>query len=347
MSAPEAHGSEVTIYDVARAAGVSPSTVSRAFTRPGRVSAHTTDRIRQVAAELGYRGRGEGPLRARSTARVLGLWVTDITAVEDARVARGCLAAAEEAGFVVLLHTTRDCDEPEPVRLRRALPLLDGAVVASSPLDDAGILALARELPVVLLDRHLPGVVCLVPDVAEGARLAVEHLSALGHRAVTYLGGPQGGWAEGLRWRAVRAAGRRLGVPGRRLGPFAMTVAGGRGAAEIVAAHRLGAVVCASDLLALGLVRGLQDRGLDVPGDVSVVGFGNVPAAALASPPLTTVAVPLTRLGEAAVRCLVALVEHRHVEGVPLTWPVRLVVRESTGPPTQQPSSPSTPRRTA
>lgn len=333
MSAPQAHGSEVTIYDVARVAGVSPSTVSRAFTRPGRVNVDTTERVRRVAAELGYRGRPETSLRARTTARVLGLWVTDITATADARVARGCLAAAQEAGFLVLLHTTQESGESELSRLRRCLPLLDGAIVASSPLDDAALSGLAREVPLVLLDRHVPGEVCLVPDVADGIRLALEHLHDLGHRSVTYLGGPGGSWAEGLRWRAFRGAARRLGVSGRRAGPFAATASGGRAAAELVSAHRLGAVVCASDQIALGLVRGLQERGLRVPEDVSVVGFGNGPAAALASPGLTTVAVPMSRIGEAAVGCVVALVEHRHVEGVPLTWPVRLVVRGSTGPP--------------
>ena len=333
MGAAGGRGSEATIYDVARAAGVSPSTVSRAFTRPGRVSAATTDKIRRVAEQLGYRGRDTGPARARADARVLGLWVSDITDPYNARVTRGCLAAANRAGFVVVLHDAHDSDEDERGLLGRSLPLVDGVVVASSRLDDGELRALAETVPVVVLNRRVPGLPCVVPDVAEGVRLAAEHLRNLGHRAVTYVSGPEGAWADGIRWRAIRATAHRLGIGERRVGPFPATVEGGHAAAEVIATRRVGAAICGTDLVALGLMRGLQERGLRVPGDVSIIGFDNIVAAALTTPSLTTVATPVPRLGDAAVRCVVAMVEHRRPEGISQGGPVRLIVRESTGPP--------------
>ncbi len=326
-------GSDATIYDVARVAGVSPSTVSRAFSRPGRVSAQTAQKIRQVAEELGYRSREVSRTSAKSTTKVLGLAVADITNPFNFRVIRGCQSAAAEAGFVVTLNDAQESEALEREMLRRSLPLLDGLIIASSRLSDTELRTLAKSLPVVILNRRVSGLHCIVPDMAHGVRKAAEHLMALGHRNITYLAGPEASWADGMRWRAVRESARELGFTEHRVGPFAPTLQGGRGAAEVIAARRLKAVVCFNDLMAIGLMQGLAERGIKVPEQVSVVGFDNIFASALVTPGLTTVAAPLTMLGDSAVRYITAtLTGHKTPETGPVLVPVRLIVRQSTGP---------------
>ncbi len=326
-------GSDATIYDVARVAGVSPSTVSRAFSRPGRVSAQTADRIREVAEQLGYRSREVARTAAKSTTKVLGLAVADITNPFNFRVIRGCQAAAAEAGFVVTLNDAQESESLEREMLRRSLPLLDGLIVASSRLSDTELRTVAKTLPTVVLNRRVAGLHCIVPDMGHGVRKAAELLLALGHRNITYLAGPEASWADGMRWRAMRDTAKDLGFTEHRVGPFAPTLQGGRGAAEVIAARRLKAVICFNDLMAIGLMQGLAERGIKVPEHVSVIGFDNIFASALITPGLTTVAAPLTMLGDSAVRYIVAsLTGHKAAEAAPLSVPVRLIVRDSTGP---------------
>lgn len=326
-------GSDATIYDVARVAGVSPSTVSRAFSRPGRVSAQTAEKIRQVAEELGYRSREVSRTAAKSTTKVLGLAVADITNPFNFRVIRGCQTAAAEAGFVVTLNDAQESEALEREMLRRSLPLLDGLIVASSRLSDTELRTVAKQLPVVILNRSVAGLHCIIPDMAHGVRKATEHLLALGHRNITYLAGPEASWADGMRWRAMRDSAKELGFTEHRVGPFAPTLQGGRGAAEVIAARRLKAVVCFNDLMAIGLMQGLAERGIKVPEQISIIGFDNIFASALVTPGLTTVAAPLTMLGDSAVRYVVAsLAGHKSAETAPVSVPVRLIVRHSTGP---------------
>ena len=326
-------GSDATIYDVARVAGVSPSTVSRAFSRPGRVSAQTAEKIRQVAEELGYRSREVSRTAAKSTTKVLGLAVADITNPFNFRVIRGCQAAAAEAGFVVTLNDAQESEALEREMLRRSLPLLDGLIVASSRLSDTELRTVAKQLPVVILNRRVAGLHCIIPDMAHGVRKATEHLLALDHRNITYLAGPEASWADGMRWRAMRDSAKELGFTEHRVGPFAPTLQGGRGAAEVIAARRLKAVVCFNDLMAIGLMQGLAERGIKVPEQISIIGFDNIFASALVTPGLTTVAAPLTMLGDSAVRYITAtLTGHKTPETGPVLVPVRLIVRQSTGP---------------
>ena len=326
-------GSDATIYDVAKVAGVSPSTVSRAFSRPGRVSAQTAEKIRKVADELGYRSRDITHAQARTHTKMLGLAVADITNPFNFRVIRGCQAAAAEAGFLVSLTDSQESETLEREMLRRALPVLDGLVIASSRLSDTELRTLAKSLPIVVLNRRVAGLHCIVPDMAHGIRKAAEHLVGLGHRNITYLAGPEASWADGVRWRAIRDSARELGFTEHRVGPFAPTIHGGRAAGEVIAARRLKAVVCYNDLMAIGLMKSVTERGLTVPGDVSVIGFDNIFAAALVEPGLTTIAAPLTMLGDSAVRYIIsALNSTPSTDTPPVTVPVRLVLRGSTGP---------------
>lgn len=333
----------VTIYDVACAAGVAPSTVSRAFSRPGRVNARTAERIRQVADELGYR---TNPLaRALSTARshMIALAVSDVANPVYSEVVRGAQATAAEAGYTIVLVDAQESDRREREALERALPAVDGIVLAGSRMSDSAIRMIAKQKPVIVLNRAVVDVPCVVPDTPRGLRYAAEHLAALGHGCVTYVAGPEASWADGMRWRSLREAAAELQLRVRRIGPFSPDVPGGvRAAGELLRTQPTSAVVAYNDQLAIGLIRGLATAGVRVPADVSVVGFDDIVAADLITPGLTTVAAPLHIGGATATRHLLTMIEGaRGRAGSPVVLPVRFVVRGSTGQRSRKRTSPA------
>lgn len=321
-----------TIYDVAKAAGVAPSTVSRAFSRPGRVNAETAERIRQVAAELGYR---TNPLaRALPTGRtsLLAIVTADVTNPFFFEIIRGAEAAAAEAGYTMIVVDVQESPEAERRALDRALPLVEGIVLATSRMSDSSIRVAAKQRPTVVLNRVMTDVPSVVTDNARGARRAVEHLAELGHTTLTYAAGPEASWADGMRWRSVREAAYELELRTRRLGPFPPTQAGGLAAAQALRQNPTTAVIAYNDLIAIGLLRGLSRLGARVPQDVSVVGFDNIFGSDFCDPPLTTVAAPLRHLGSYAVTTLLEEMKRRRSGPLrPALLPAQLVVRGSTG----------------
>ncbi|NHC46716.1 LacI family DNA-binding transcriptional regulator [Motilibacter aurantiacus] len=328
-------GATPTIYDIARECGVAASTVSRAFSRPGRVKAETAQRIRDTAERLGYR---TNPLaRALPTGRtsMIGLVLSDITNPVYFEVIRGAQSAAAEAGFTMLLADTQESGELERSALEHSLPVVEGIVLGGSRMSDSAIRMAAKQRPMVVLNRLVADVPSIVSDSARGMRRAAEHLGELGHESITYVAGPEASWADGMRWRALREAGTELELKTRRLGPYPPTLKGGiRAAEDLLGQPNTTAVVAYNDLLAIGLVRGLARLGVQVPEQVSVVGFDNIFGADFCSPALTTVASPLRALGTAAVRDLVAQLAGAPVRtGQAAVLPVRLVVRESTAAP--------------
>jgi LacI family repressor for deo operon, udp, cdd, tsx, nupC, and nupG len=332
----------VTIYDVARTAGVAPSTVSRAFSRPGRVNAATAERIRQVAADLGYR---VNPLaRALSTARthMLALVVSDVANPFYSEIIRGAQGQAAEAGCTLVLADAQESDRVERAALERVLPSVDGVVLGGSRMSDSAIRVIARQKPVVVLNRVVVDVPCVVPDNATGVRQAVEHLLRLGHDAITYAAGPEASWADGMRWRSLQDTAAELQVKVRRIGPVSPDVPGGMRAAAEVVGSTATAVIAYNDQVAIGLIRGLAARGVQVPRDVSVVGFDNIGPSELITPGLTTVAAPLRLEGATATRNLLAMIEGGQSRtGAPMVLPVRLVERGSTAQRRRKSTSPA------
>ncbi|WP_159620563.1 LacI family DNA-binding transcriptional regulator [Ruania rhizosphaerae] len=324
---------QTTIYDVAAAAGVAPSTVSRAFSRPGRVRAETAERIRAVAAELGYRANPQA--RALTTTRtgMLALVLADVTNPVFAEVVRGAGRACERDGYTLLLAETEESAEKERAMVDRAQGSVDAIVLTSSRMSDAAIRQIAKVEPLVVLNREVPGVPSVLVDFEPAMRRITEHLAELGHRQITYVAGPEASWADGMRWRGLRLATEHLGIRLRRVGPVAPTVAGGQTAVVDWDDHRTSAVVAYNDMVAIGIVRRLTASGVRVPEDVSVVGFDNTPVGELVTPALTTVAAPLRALGETGASNAIALAAGARSRATdPIRLPTRLIVRESTGP---------------
>jgi LacI family transcriptional regulator len=327
-----------TIYDVAKAAGVAPSTVSRTFSRPGRVNSETADRIRKVAAELGYRTNPMARALSTTHTNLIALVVPDITNPVYFEIINGVQDEAAEAGYIVVLVDSRESDRQERDALERALPIVDGIVLGTSRMSDAAIRMIAKQKPMVVINRAVREIPSVVPDNPRGVRRALEHLGGLGHTTVTYLAGPEASWADGMRWRGLREASLELSVHVRRIGPLAPTVAGGIAGAKAWLQAPTTGVIAYNDLVAIGFMRAVQARGVRVPDDVSVVGYDNIFAADLVTPSLTTVATPRRALGSAAVRNLVAQMKGAHPRGgPPVVVPAKLMERSSTAAATPQP----------
>jgi LacI family transcriptional regulator len=327
-----------TIYDVARAAGVAPSTVSRAFSRPGRVNAETAERIREVAAELGYRANPQARALSTRTTSMIAVLLADIANPVFAELVRGAEEAAAEAGYAMVLADTRESAGREREVLDKILPAVDGVVLASPRMSDTAVRQVAKVKPTVVLNREVGGLPSVVVDNPRGMRRAAEHLAGLGHGHVTYLAGPEAAWPDGVRWRALRDARHDLGLTVRRVGPVPPTVNGGIRAAAAWAAHPTSAVVAYNDMIAIGFMRGVLAMGKRVPEDVSVIGFDNTQSAEIVSPSLTTVASPQRELGARAVRHVLAFVGGaRSTSTEPVVLPSKLVLRASTGPGPEHP----------
>jgi LacI family transcriptional regulator len=219
--------------------------------------------------------------------------------------------------------------------IRRLAQSVDGFVLAASRLPDENILEFAGMRPLVLMNRELPGLPSVIVDFAEGCRQIVHHLASLGHESVVYLAGPRNSWTAQQRWISIRTACEHIGVNAQRIGHFTPTVAGGLAAAEAALHSDSTAVIAHNDLLAIGVLRRLAERGVTVPDDVSVVGFDNIFAAELCTPALTTLGGAHSDVGRAAVELLL---DKTRIIGPPddavhrLVLPSWLHVRESTGP---------------
>lgn len=323
---------EPTIYDVARVAGVAPSTVSRALSKPGRVSFKTAEHVRRVAEQLGYRtGRMERSVSERGTG-MLAIIVADIANPVFFGMIRGAERAAHAGGFTMLMVETQESEPIERDAVNRLLPLVDGVILSASRMGDQAIRNVAKRTPVVLLNRTVAEVSSIISDNVHAIKKATEHLVGLGHTSICYLAGPEASWADGMRWRGLREAGLDLDLQVRRLGPFLPTIRGGSQAAEQWAARPSTGVIAYNDLMAIGFMQGVTAAGRSVPRDVSVIGFDNILDDTLVEPHLTSIASPLVSLGSAAVSHLLRRRRSEDAGTEPVLLPARLVVRESTGP---------------
>jgi LacI family transcriptional regulator len=323
--------SKPTIYDVAREAGVAASTVSRTFARPGRVSADTAQRVLAAAESIGYRATGLPGLGGTRT-RSLALVVTDITNPFYSEVIRGAHDAAGKAGYTILLSHTQEDAQLERDWTERELAAVDGVLLASSRMSDSAIRMVAKQKPVILLNRRIPEVPCIITDNPRGARSAVQHLAELGHDRVTYVAGPEASWADGVRWHGVREAADELGLRVRRVGPCNVpTVHAGFTITSELLSSNPTAVIAYNDVLAIGILKGLRRAGRRVPEEVSVIGFDNIVLSEICEPELTTVAAPLRAQGVTGATNLIAVLGGAVPSREPIVLPVKLLVRGSTG----------------
>jgi len=321
-----------TIRDVARAAGVSPSTVSRVFTMPDIVSEATRTAVCQAADRLAYAPNraARGLITGRTSN--LGVIVPDLANPFFPGVVKGVQARAHDADYAVFLADT-DEDSAAEARLVRALAKqVDGVVLCSPRMSEADLRAIVDDTTLVLCNRRIGRTPSITFDNSDGMRQAASHLRALGHRRVAWVGGPKASWSNKERTRGLRTAVAAAGLELDQVGNFPPHFEGGVAAADLVAATDVTAVIAYNDLMALGIISRLRGRGLAVPDDLSVIGIDDIPFSGMSVPALTTVALPKEEAGRAAVDLLLFLLQQPDdADGARRELPAQLIVRASTG----------------
>ncbi|MBG0813225.1 LacI family DNA-binding transcriptional regulator [Planomonospora sp. ID82291] len=317
-----------TIRDVAQASGVHVSTVSRTFSAPHLVNAETRNRVLAVAEDLGYRPNRAA--RALTTGRThnLGLIVADISNPFFPPLIKAAQAHARTRDYHVFVADTDEDPQVEEELIKALAKQVDGVLLCSPRLSNRAIERLHADVPFVVVNREVKGMPTVLMDIGQGARLAIEHLAGLGHRRVALVSGPSGSWTS-KRMREAAAA--VDGVDLVYLGPNVPTEQGGLAVAPEVTASGATGVLAYNDLVAMGLIEGLHERGLRVPGDVSVIGVDDIVSGRLNRPRLTTVAMPTAAAGRMAVDLLLQSVAEGGTATL-ATLATGLVVRESTGP---------------
>ena len=327
----------VTLADVARRAGVSVSTASKALNDRDQVAAATRQRVLLAASELSFHPNPPAPGLGSGHTRTIGLLTDELGGRFSIPILLGAEKALGDEPMSVLLCDARgDADR----RRHHVNTLLARRIEGFLVLGDNNDVrtALPRDIPVpvvyVYAESDNPQDVSLLADDAGGARLAAEHLIALGRRRIAHVTGPH-------RFRAARD---RVTGLSAALAEHGLALAGGeprygewsqrwgRHAAHLLLAAEPGidAVFCGNDQIGAGVAQTLRELGRRIPGDVAVVGYDNWPEfAADCRPPLTTVDLNLEHLGAAAIRHLFAALDQRPSPGVH-RQPCRLVVREST-----------------
>ncbi|MBV8604550.1 MAG: LacI family DNA-binding transcriptional regulator [Pelomonas sp.] len=326
-----------TIRDVARAAGVSVATVSRALNDPEKVQRETRERIRQVAAELRFVPSGAARSLSLRSTQTIGAMLPDLHGEYFSELIRGIDLAARARGLHLLLSSSHGDADEAAAALRAMNGRVDGLLLMSPHVDDDFLRGNVPEhIPLVLVNTRLAGRShpTFRIDNYGGAQTMVAHLLGGGRRRIAMVGGPASNPEAVARQQgycdAVLAAGQTpIVVPG----DFT-EAAGWRAGIELLArSERPDAVFACNDMSAIGLLAALRDGGVQVPRDIAVAGFDDIPIARYLSPALTTMRVPVVGLGTLAVEALAT-----HITAAGATpvldqlLQVELIQRDSTTP---------------
>jgi LacI family transcriptional regulator len=326
-----------TMVDVAKAAGVSKSTVSRAFTQPEMLGAQTVVRILEIAGRIGYVPNHTA--RALSTGRHsnVALVVPDVANPFFPPLIRAAQMEADRSDFCVFLGNSDESWRQEDKLVDRFLSQVEGLVLVASRLSDERIRVHAQKRPLVLVNRDVRGIPRVLIDSGAGVGEAISHLAALGHRRIVYVSGPATSWSNQQRRAAVRQGARRHRLEVDIVAARVPSYESGRAVVPDILATGATAVIAFDDLTAQGIMTGMADRGVAVPADFSVVGCDDVLGAAT-YPSLTTVSNRSDEAGRAAMSLLLDMLGSRAVGDARLTLDTHLVARNTTAPPTSRAS---------
>jgi LacI family transcriptional regulator len=334
---------KATILDIAREAGVSKSTVSLVLQGSDLIRPETVDRVRKAIDEVGYvYNRGAANLR-KAQSNVVGMVINDLTNPFYSELAVAIERVCQSAGIVPFIANTAE----SPVRQEQVLKSLmeqDVAGLIVSPARGTAPDAFRRieqaAIPIVFVMRRLPTsrIPAVTPDNHRGAYLAAEHLIAKGHRRLAFLGGfadmvvcheRLGGFREACVAHGITDTVVIEGEPNRRGGIASLDAA-------MLAAPPPTAAVCFNDAVAFGAMIALRKRSLEPGRDFAVVGFDDIVEAAHYVPPLTSVSVDTSGLGERAAHVVLRMMQSRSTRAEDHFGAVSLVVRESCGPDRRQ-----------
>jgi len=328
----------VTIADIARRAGVSRTTVSRVLNNRPDVRKETRERVLKVIREAGYVANATArSLRHQHTNKIGLLLYIYVHGLRAHRLhvaseyyfemVRGIAYRAEELGYNLVLYTSLAW-EGALERLTRLCRTgeVDGLILMGAGEMQPLIKVLSQEsLPFIVVNRRIeePAISYIAPDNEEGAYQATRHLIDLGHRRIAYIGRPADIETDVNRRRGYRRALAEADIP-------LETELCSEASFDIGSGYQAMERLVFNDFLAIEAMQAIQDRGLQVPQDVAVVGFDDVHSAVVVTPPLTTVHQPLFEMGIQAINRLMPLLSQEALEPARVVMPVKLIVRSST-----------------
>jgi LacI family transcriptional regulator len=341
---PEPHASRVTLQDVADRAGVSLTTASRVLSDgPRRVGSQLASRVQLAVAELGYTANLQARAVATGQSSMIGVVVHDIADPYFSSIAAGLMDVAHPRQLLVCLSSTteREAGERDYVALMRAQRARAVIIIGSRSDDQARLTALRAEITaftssggrVACIGQDLLGIDTILPENAAGAEALARALVVQGHRRFAVLAGPPGlltaqdrlaGFLAGLdAWQ--------VGIDPRLVVPGAFTRDGGYEAMSTVLAmggELPDCVFAVNDVMAVGALARTRAAGLSVPGDIGLAGFDDITTLRDVYPPLTTVRLPLARMGEMAARLVLTDASAGRARVIPV--PGEVILRDST-----------------
>ncbi len=324
----------VTIGDVAAEAGVSIATVSKVINDRYGVAADTLTKVKAVIAELGY----ESSLVARSMrsrrTNVIGILVADIEPF-SAELLKGAATAIRETDYELIVYSGSGHGKEHSGWERRNVSRLSGTLTDGIILVTPTVVDVSDAAPIVTVDPHAgpPSLPSVHSENLAGAMTATEYLIGLGHRQIGFLAGRPDLESARLREQGFRgamaAAGLTVDPRLIRVGEYAPETTEEPARELLTLAEPPTAIFAANDLSAIETMHVAHSLGLSVPGEVSIIGFDNIPESALTEPPLTTIDQSIQQMGREAVRLLVALIDGTAHGPRQVSLPTRLVVRQS------------------
>lgn len=330
--------SKPTILDVAKRAGVSKSLVSMVIRGDDRVSPIRRDAVLEAIADLGYRPNAMARGLVQRTTRIIGVVVSDLRNPFNGDVVAGILNEAASFGYKALVNTSDRQKGLEVDAIESFLELrVDGLVLATSRIDDQTIGHASGAVPVVVLGRKTSDdfTDSLTIDNEMGAEIAVDHCVDLGHRAIAHIAGREGIAARRRRTGYERAMGRHGLTDHMTIVDGGFTEAGGYRGGQLLLQQKTlpTAVIAANDLCAIGVLNALEEAGLEIPGDVSLVGYDNTSLAALRHVSLTSIHQPGEDMGRKAMDLLFERIHEGRTQPRHEVVAPSLVVRSTTAPP--------------
>lgn len=324
-----------TLTDVAKRAGVSLATASRAFSDPARLAAETRHKVVAAAEELGYEVPGHGG------SRTIGVVVPDIANAVFAALIKALQERAWPGRHRMLLADTAESADREREQVAALAAAADGVVLCSPRLPPDELRRLAGAVPAVVVNGEAERMPSVLLDAGEGLRQAVEHLFALGHRRLAYVPGPPSSWADAQRLDEVKRLCAEWEIGLVTVGHQNATVDGGAAAAAPVVASGATAAIAYNDLVAVGLLAGARQLGRHCPEDLSVVGIDDLDIAAAAEPGLTSVRIAIERGGTLALDLLLEQLAGKPRPAEAVRLGSQLIVRGSTSTAPQDNPIPS------
>ncbi|MCK6629458.1 MAG: LacI family transcriptional regulator [Anaerolineae bacterium] len=326
----------VTIKDIAKVAGVSHTTVSRALNGNPAISFETTERIQQLARQMGYVPSAVAQSLLSRRTQTIGMVITTIADPFIVQVVEGAEQIAQEAGYSIFLNTSHNNPDQEMAVVetfqRRRV---DAIIVTSSRVGSLYSSQLDQiKVPIVLINNQEEGefLYSVAVDNFQGAQLATEHLLTLGHRRIGYVGAADRPKSNGQRLEGYATAFKQAGLaldPALVISlPANTDLERGRASLETLRTAHATAAFCYNDLTAIGLLLECHQQGIAVPQELSIIGFDDIEPALYTTPTLTTIHQPRFKLGQLAMTMTLKLLDGQEVQDQRL--PCNLIVREST-----------------